>query len=112
MFIYVCFVCVVKGIYDIIVCFYFLDDIDMNDCGVYYSLLLFLLSGLYRIKFFVVGYVIVLCEMDIGGGGWIVSVLFRKCCRCLSLCCMKCLYKKVEWDDFLKFMNRINMFFF
>lgn len=96
LLIYVCFACVVKGIYDKIACFYFLDDTDMNDCGAYHSLSPFLPSGLYRIKLPVVGHVTALCEMDIDGGGWTVSVPLRKCCRCLSLCLMKCLHKKVE----------------
>lgn len=96
LLIYVCFACVVKGIYDKIVCFYFLDDTDMNDCGAYHNSTPFLPSGLYRIKLPVVGHVTALCEMDIDGGGWTVSVPLRKCCRCLSLCLMKCLHKKVE----------------
>lgn len=54
----------------------FLDD-EFIDCGVYYSLLLVLFNGLYRIKFLIIGYVIVLCEMNIDGGGWIVSMVFK-----------------------------------
>lgn len=54
-----------------------LDDDDMIDCIGYCSILLFLLNGLYRIKFLVVGYVIVFCVMDIDGGGWIVSEFLK-----------------------------------
>lgn len=89
LLIYVCFACVVKGIYDKIACFYFLDDADMNDCGAYHSLSPFSPSGLYRIKLPVVGHVTALCEMDIDGGGWTVSVPLRKCFRCFALCLMK-----------------------
>lgn len=48
----------------------------MVDCLVFYNLVLFLFDGLYRIKFFVIGYVIVLCEMIMDGGGWIVSIFW------------------------------------
>lgn len=54
----------------------------MNDCGAYHNSTPFLPSGLYRIKLPVVGHVTALCEMDIDGGGWTVSVPLRKCFRC------------------------------